>query len=41
MIAILPCPSADRSTIRERQTTFRDGFPAWRAAGYPVEVVTD
>ena len=20
---------------------FRDGFPAWRAAGYPVEVVTD
>jgi len=20
---------------------FRDGFPAWRAAGYPVEVMTD
>jgi len=26
MISIVPCPSADRSTIRERQTTFRDVF---------------
>jgi hypothetical protein len=26
MIAQVPCPSADRSTIRERQTTFRDVF---------------
>ena len=26
MIAIVPCHCADRSTIRERQTTFRDVF---------------